>query len=141
MPPVILLSEFVAAIQFGAANAVAFLETRTGRIVPPEESGRENSCPTPGHEPLPFVTDSDELAFARQFAGEVENPRDRQRLELASSAETCTTRLKWPYSAVKSRTNGSSIAISAWRSSRKTGSTPGVFPTRTMCSIQRTEPF
>ena len=29
------------------------------------------------------MTDSDELAFARQFAGEVENPRDRQRLELA----------------------------------------------------------
>jgi Uncharacterised protein family (UPF0158) len=83
MPPVILLSEFVAAIQFGDANAVAFLETRTGRLVSPEEAVTPHALPTPGYEPLPFVTDRDELAFARQFAATIEDPRDRQRLELA----------------------------------------------------------
>jgi hypothetical protein len=65
MPPAILLSEFVAALQFGDATA------------------GEKSHPTPGDEPLPVVTDREELAFARQFAAAVNNPGDRQRLELA----------------------------------------------------------
>jgi hypothetical protein len=91
MSPNISLSQFVAALQFGDATAVHFLDMETGRIVPrrdnveqvaePTQTG--DTSPSAGYERLPAVTDQEELAFARQFVAAVKDPHDRQRLELA----------------------------------------------------------
>ena len=90
MPRTVSLSEFVAALQFSDATAVAYFDRTTGQIVTPtqdaEEAGADRSEPARSperFERLPAFSEQDEIELARQFAATVENAEDRQRLRLA----------------------------------------------------------
>jgi hypothetical protein len=91
MPPLISLSDVVAALQFGDRNERAFLDPRTGQIVRQRDEarsgenspGNQDTLALDGCERLPPLTEQEELAFARQFTAEIANPEDKRRLELA----------------------------------------------------------
>jgi hypothetical protein len=91
MPRALSLSELVAALQFSDATAVAFFDRSTSQIVTPThepEAVGEPNDPEPEKKPerferLPAFGEQHETELARQFAARVENPEDRQRLDLA----------------------------------------------------------
>jgi hypothetical protein len=91
MPEAVSLSELLATLQFSDPTTVIYLDRTTGQIVGSTQiraeangSHEPDSMREPNRlEPLPILTDQDELEIARHFVAAAEKAEDRQRLNLA----------------------------------------------------------
>jgi hypothetical protein len=89
MTNAVSLSALVDSLQIAAEETKRFIDRETGEIVssmPHADQAiavKNAGATLPRYEPLPVVSDRDEIEFAHRFLLSVEDPQDQLRLRVA----------------------------------------------------------